>query len=38
MTQAQLQSVNGGGSVVITSGSSATGGTHTHDFTITKWF
>ena len=38
MTQAQLQSVMGGGSVVVTSGSSAVGGNHTHDFTIAKWF
>jgi hypothetical protein len=38
MTQAQLMSVNGGGSVTVTTGSSAIGGIHTHDFTITKWF
>ncbi len=38
MTQAQLTTVMGGTAVTITSGSSATGGVHTHDFTVTKWF
>jgi hypothetical protein len=38
ITQAQLTTVNGGGSVTITTGSSDVGGTHTHTFTITKWF
>jgi len=38
MTEAQLTTVNGGGSVTITTGSSDTGGAHTHDITITKWF
>jgi hypothetical protein len=28
----------GGAPVTITTGSSATGGAHTHDITITKWF
>jgi len=38
MTQAELQTVNGGTGVTVTSGSSPTGGDHTHNFTITKWF
>jgi hypothetical protein len=39
MTQAQLQQVNGGATVTITSGSTdASGGPHTHDFAIKKWF
>jgi hypothetical protein len=38
MTQAELTTVNGGGSVTVTSGSSDVGGAHTHTFTITKWF
>jgi hypothetical protein len=39
LTQGQLQSVMGGGSVVITSGITADAtGNHSHDFTITKWF
>jgi hypothetical protein len=38
MTQAQLTTVNGGGSVTVTTGSSDVGGAHTHTFTITKWF
>jgi len=38
MTQAQLATVNGGGSVTVTTGSSDVGGTHTHTFTISKWF
>ncbi|HMA19042.1 MAG TPA: hypothetical protein VKS03_11435, partial [Thermoanaerobaculia bacterium] len=35
MTQAQLTTVNGGGAVTITTGVTLS---HTHDFTITKWF
>ena len=35
MTQAELQTVMGGGSVVITT---AVADAHTHSFTITKWF
>jgi len=38
MTQAELTTVNGGGSVTVTSGNSDIGGAHTHSFTITKWF
>lgn len=38
MTQAELQTVNGGTGVTVTSGNSPTGGDHTHNFTITKWF
>lgn len=38
MTQTQLQTVMGGGSVVITTGISSVGGDHSHDITITKWF
>jgi hypothetical protein len=38
MTQAELNTVNGGTAVMVTSGSSPTGGDHTHQFTITKWF
>lgn len=38
LTQGQLTTVLGGGSVTITTGSSVSGGAHTHDVTITKWF
>jgi hypothetical protein len=38
LTQAQLTTVMGGAPVTITTGSSVTGGAHTHDITITKWF
>jgi hypothetical protein len=38
MTQAELQTVNGGGSVMVTTGSSDVGGAHTHTVTITKWY
>jgi hypothetical protein len=38
MTQAQLMTVAGGTPVTITTGSSDVTGTHTHDFTISKWF
>lgn len=38
MTQAELQTVNSGTAVTVTSGNSPTGGDHTHNFTITKWF
>jgi hypothetical protein len=38
LTQAQLTTINGGTPVTQTSGSSAVGGVHTHDFTISKWF
>jgi hypothetical protein len=38
MTQAQLIACNGGGMVMVMTGSSDVGGAHTHDFSITKWF
>lgn len=38
MSQAQLQQVNSGVAVTITTGVSDSGGAHTHDFSITKWF
>ncbi len=38
MTEAELTTVNDGTAVVVTSGSSPTGGDHTHNFTISKWF
>jgi hypothetical protein len=38
MTEAQLTTVMGGTGVTVTTGSNDTGGAHTHDFSITKWF
>lgn len=38
MTQAQLVTVSGGAPVAVTTGVSDSGGPHTHDFTISKWF
>jgi len=38
MTEAQLTTVMGGTGVTVATGNSDTGGAHTHDFTITKWF
>ena len=38
MTQAQLMTCNGGGMVMVMTGSSDVGGAHTHNFSITKWF
>jgi hypothetical protein len=38
MTEAQLTTVLGGTGVTVTTGNSDTGGAHTHNFTITKWF
>ncbi len=38
MSQAQLTAVAAGTAVTITTGVSDFGGSHTHDFTISKWF
>ena len=38
MTQEQIMTVAGGTPVTITTGSSDVTGTHTRDFTISKWF
>ena len=38
MTQAQLTTVDGGTDVNIVTGSSDVGGTHTHEFAISRWF
>ena len=38
MSQAQLTAVAAGTAVTITTGVSDFGGSHTHDFTVSKWF
>ncbi len=38
LTQGQLVSVDNGASITATTGPSDVTGTHTHDFTIVKWY
>ena len=38
LTEAQLVTINGGTAVTQATGTSDVGGTHFHEFTISKWF